>query len=286
MYVDKYYHPGANDMGFGSNRGMGWGGLDPWPGHGVRDVVLNTLLNGAATNLELFGWACGSLLLVAALVASRRVQRLEWALLAIIALVVVLHAFYWFGGGPDFAARYWYLIIVPLVLLTARAPAALFGIGTPSAARATLAVLALSASALATWMPWRSTEKYHGFRYMSADMRRFVGSHDLGGALVLVRGRRHPDYHQAALENPLDLRDGTRAIFAWDRTADIRRAAVAAYPDRPVYVVDGPTITGNGFRIVAGPLPPGSTAPELQSSGDIPVVVGGDRYDGAQRRTP
>lgn len=286
MYVDKYYHPGANDMGFGPDRGMGWGGLDPWPGHGLRDALLNTLLNGAATNLELFGWACGSLVLLVALVASARMRRLDWAMLAVIALVVVLHAFYWFGGGPDFAARYWYLIIVPAVVLTARAPAALFGRETPAAARATVAVLALTAAALVTWMPWRSVEKYRGFRYMSADMRQFVASHELGPSLVLVRGRRHPDYHQAALENPLDLRDATRTIFAWDRTAEIRRAAVAAYPGRTVYVVDGPTITGGGFRIVAGPLPPGSTAPELPSSGDLPVVVRGDRDAGAQRRTP
>lgn len=286
MYVDKYYHPGANDMGFGPERGMGWGGLDPWPGHGLRDVVLNTLLNGAATNLELFGWACGSLVLLVAVVASRRAQRLEWAMVAAIALVVVLHAFYWFGGGPDFAARYWYLIIVPAVVLTARAPALLFGRGTPAATRATVGMLALTAGALVTWMPWRSVEKYHGFRYMTADMRRFVAEHDLGAALVLVRGRRHPDYHQAALENPMDLRDATRPVFAWDRTAAIRRAAVAAYPDRPVYVVDGPTITGGGFRIVAGPLPPGSLASELPSSGELPVVVGGDRNAGAQRRSP
>jgi len=286
MYVDKYYHPGANDMGFGPDRGMGWGGLDPWPGHGVRDVVLNTLLNGAATNLELFGWACGSLVLLVAAVASARLQRLEWAMVAVIVLVIVLHAFYWFGGGPDFAARYWYLIIVPAVILTSRAPSLLFGAGTPAAARATVAVLALSASALATWVPWRSVEKYHGFRYMSSDMRRFVASHDLGASLVLVRGRRHPDYHQAALENPLDLGNRARTVFAWDRTAEIRQAAVAAFPGRPVYLVDGPTITGGGYRIVAGPLPPGSTLPSLPSSGDIPVVVRGDRHDGAQRRTP
>lgn len=286
MYVDKYYAPGANDMGFGANRGMGWGGLDPWPGHGLRDVVLNSMLNGVALNLELLGWSTGSLVLLVALLCSRRLRRVDGAMLAVVALVVGLHALYWFSGGPDFAARYWYLIIVPCLVLVARAPAALFGGRTPSAARTIVAMLALSASAMLTWMPWRSVDKYHGYRYMSGGMRAFVASHPMKGALVFVRGRRHPDYHQAALENPLDLADPSRTVFAWDRTAEIRRATVAAYPDRPVYVIDGPTITGGGYRIAEGPLPPGSLAPHLPSSADIPKVVGEPSADGVQRRTP
>jgi hypothetical protein len=286
MYVDKYYAPGANDMGFGPNRGMGWGGLDPWPGHGLRDVLLNSLLNGAALNLEMFAWATGSLLLLVALLCSGRLRRMDWAMLGIIGLVVGLHAFYWFGGGPDFAARYWFLILVPCLALTARAPAALLGGGTPAATRGVVMLLALSASAMLTWIPWRSVEKYHGFRYMTPAMRDFVASTPLENALVLVRGRRHPDYHQAALENPLDLGDQSRTIFAWDRTAEIRRAAVSAFPTRVVYIVDGPTITGAGFRVVAGPLPAGSLAAELPSSADIPAVVGMEGGDGVQRRAP
>lgn len=286
MYVDRYYSPGANDMGFGPNRGMGWGGLDPWPGHGWRDVILNSLLNGAALNLELFGWASGSILLIVVLVCSGRLRRSDWAMLGVIALIVGLHAFYWFGGGPDFAARYWYLVIIPCVALTARAPAALFGGGTPAATRATVAMLALTSSALLTWMPWRSVEKYYRFRNMSPDMREFVAEHPLDSALVLVRGRRHPDYHEAALENPLDLTHSSRTIFAWDRTHAVRQSAVAAYPTRQVYIVDGPTITGGGFRIVAGPLPPGSLAPELPSSIDIPAVIAGERREGSQQRMP
>ncbi|MEP7382988.1 MAG: hypothetical protein ABI910_14960 [Gemmatimonadota bacterium] len=286
MYVDRYYAPGANDLGFGPNRGMGWGGLDPWPGHGWRDVLLNSLLNGAALNLEMFGWATGSLLLLVALVCSGRLRRLDWAMLGVIALVVGLHAFYWFGGGPDFAARYWFLIIIPCVALTARSPAALFGGGTPAATRTIVAMFALTAAAMLTWMPWRSVEKYRHFRNMSPAMREFVAAHPMDSSLVLVRGRRHPDYHEAALQNPLDLTRSPRAVFAWDRTAEVRRAAVAAYPTRQVYIIDGPTITGGGFRIVAGPLPPGSTAPELPSSADIPAVIGAERRDGTQQRTP
>lgn len=272
MYVDKYYAPGANDMGFGPNRGMGWGGLDPWPGHGLRDVLLNSLLNGAALNYELLGWGCGSLLLIVALLCSRRLRALDVAMLACIALVVFLHAFYWFSGGPDFAARYWFLIIVPCLVLVARAPGALQGLDTPSAARTTVAMLALSASAMLTWMPWRAVDKYHGYRFMTGDMRAFARSHEWGRALVLVRGLRHPDYHMASLENPIGLTNTSRTIYAWDRSTAVRRATVAAFPDRPVFIIDGPTVTGGGFRLVAGPLLPGSLAPEVPSSEEIPSL--------------
>ena len=286
MYVDKYYAPGANDMGFGPNRGMGWGGLDPWPGHGLRDVLLNSLLNGAALNLEMFGWATGSLVVLVALVCSMRLRRTDWAMLGVIALVVSLHAFYWFGGGPDFAARYWYLVIIPCVALTARAPSALFGDGTPAATRSTAAMLALSAAALLTWMPWRSVEKYYRFRHMAPAMREFLAINPMTSGLVFIRGRRHPDYHQAALENPLDLTDSSRTIFAWDRTSDVRRATVTAFPQRAIYIVDGPTITGKGFHLVAGPLPPGSLLPSLPSSADLPAVVGREATDRVQPQTP
>ena len=35
--------------------------------------------------------------------------------------------FYWYSGGPDFGARYWYLILVPLVVLSVRGLQALQG---------------------------------------------------------------------------------------------------------------------------------------------------------------
>ena len=84
-------------------------------------------------------------------------------------------------------------------------------------------------------------------------------THDasFGRSLVLVRGERHPDFASAAIYNPLDW-DADAPIFAWDRSADVRRALLTAYPDRAVWYVDGPSITGNGYRIVAGPIPPES----------------------------
>jgi hypothetical protein len=109
-------------------------------------------------------------------------------------------------------------------------------------------------SALATFFPWRAVDKYLHYRNMRPDVRRLAESHDFGRSLVLVRGRRHPDYASAAIYNPLDFR-ADAPIYAWDRNADVRRRVLEAYSDRPVWVIDGPTQTGSGFRIVRGPVP-------------------------------
>ena len=42
-------------------------------------------------------------------------------------------------------------------------------------------------------------------------------------------------------------------IYAWDRDADTRRALLAAYPDRPVWLVAGPTGETDHFVILRGP---------------------------------
>jgi hypothetical protein len=285
MYVDKYYAPGANDLGFGASRGMGWGGLDPWPGHGLRDVILNSMLNGFALNTELFAWSTGSLLLIVGLIGAGTMRTRDWAMVWIVLLIVGLHALYWFSGGPDFGARYWFLVIVPCIALAARAPIALFGERTRNATRTTALMLALSVGAMATFVPWRSVDKYYRFRRMGSEMRAFVDTHSLGKSLVLVRGRRHPDYHLAALENPLDLRADT-TIYAWDRSTKVRHDVVAAYPDRPIYIVDGPTLTDAGFRIVAGPLPPGSIAADVPSTEELLKIADKKSADASEPQTP
>ena len=71
---------------------------------------------------------------------------------------------------------------------------------------------------------------------------------------MLVRGLSHPDYASAAVFNPLDLQADV-PIYAWDENAEVRAQALAAYADRPVYFVNGPSISQGGFEVIAGPLP-------------------------------
>jgi len=258
-YIDRYYRPNANALGFGPERGLGWA-IDPQPGHTPLEGVVNTLVNASQVNTELFGWASGSLVGLLALVAIGRFRRLDVVMLSAIAIVVGLHFFYWYTGGPDFGARYWFLCLPALIALTARGiqeaeryaarclgPAAH---GRPLAGAALLTVITL-----ATFVPWRAADKYWHFRGMRPDAPRLAAEHRFGRSLVLVRGNRAPDYSSAAVYNPLDPRAADGPVYAWDRDEATRLAAVQAFPDRPVWLLNGPTVTGRGYEIAEGPLP-------------------------------
>lgn len=237
-YFDTRYHPGVNRLGFGADVGMTWP-LDPFPGHGPADVVVNTVLNLFQLNTELFGWAGGSLALLLCGLLIRRWRREDSVWLGLAGFFPAVYALYWFSGGPDFGARYWHLAIVPLAAWVART----------LAERRWITHAAIAA--LVTWtvfVPWRAVDKYRGYLRMSPELIR-SGFDAQGPALVLVRGQLHPDFASAAYGNRLDFQGPV--VYAWDRDAKTREAVLAAYPGRRVITVEGPTLTGQGYRVLA-----------------------------------
>jgi hypothetical protein len=260
-YNDRLFGVNSNAYGFGPDRGMGWE-LDPNPGHGPLDATINANLNTTALSVELFGWSVGSLLLIYFLVARERWSRSDRAMLAAIVAVFGAYFFNYFSGGPDFGARYWFLMVLPAVALTARGALSLgsrLEDGAPAGAgfgtsRVLAALGVLSAGALVAFMPWRSLDKYRHYLDMRPDVRVMAEARGFGKSLVLVRGVEYPDYASAAIYNPLDLR-ADAPVYVHDRDAATRRAILEAYRDRPVWIVDGPTITKHGYRIVSGPTP-------------------------------
>ncbi len=250
LYTDRVYGPNVNDLGFGASRGLGWG-FDPFPGHGPADVVVNTNLNVTVTNVELLGWACGSLAALLLLLAGPR-RRGAGPMLVAIGAVAGVHAFYWFSGGPDFGARYWYLILVPALALAARGLENAAG-GWDSGGRAGrvgIAALGLSLAALLVFVPWRAMDKYHHYRGMRPDVRVLAERHGFGRSLVLVRGRQHPDFAGAAAYNPVGF-GADAPIYAWERDEETRRRLLAAFPDRPVWGLEGLSATSGGYLVSA-----------------------------------
>lgn len=261
-YMNRYYPPGSNDLGFGPNRGLGWVGLDPFPGHGALDVLVNANFNLFSSNIELFGWSIGSLGVLAAFLLSRtaRHRRSDRMHVSMIAVVIGMHSFYWFSGGPDFGARYWYLILVPCVALTARA---IDWLGSPNAVQRTRTQLffaAAVASAMVVFVPWRAIDKYWHYRGMRPDVRELAAERGFGRSIVFVRGQRHPDFASAATYNPIDLTTDA-PVYVWDSSPLVHEKVLRAYPDRPVWILEGPSITKHGFRVGAGPLPAANALP-------------------------
>jgi hypothetical protein len=257
-YVDKVFGAGRNDMGFGSNRGLGWA-LQPFPGHSPVGSLVNANLNIFSLNIELFGWATGSLILITVLLFFfRALRKADYLMLSVIVAVFAAYFFYWYSGGPDFGARYWYLILVPCVALSAKAIEFLAdhlrsNESAHSSARIKLAVLLLSVAALINYFPWRAVDKYHHYLLMRPDVRYLAEQYGFGKSLVLIRGNEHPDYASAAIYNPLDF-NADAPIYAWDRNPEVRLQLLNTYSDRPVWILDGPTMTRSGFKVVEGPF--------------------------------
>jgi hypothetical protein len=262
-YTDKVLGPGANSLGFGPEKGVSWGGMDPFPGHGLPDVLVNAALNLSAMNIETFGWGIGSLLPILLMLSSRSIRRIElvdrWMLL-FISVIFAFQSLYWFSGGPDFGARYYYLALIPLIALTVQA---LKGLGrsmpaktlsTTQASAATLAgVLVLCMATLTNFLPWRAIDKYHHYRGMRPDIRALIATQDSGPSLLLIGGKSQPDLNSAIIYSSTDPY-GDEPVVAWDKDPEVRQRLLAAYPDRKVWLIDGPSRTGAGYRVTAGPM--------------------------------
>jgi len=258
-YIDKHYGPGRNDFGFGPNRGLGWG-LQPFPGHSPLGALINANLNIFSLNIELFGWSTGSLLLILLLVFAGMKHRSDYLMVSVIASFFGAHIFYWFSGGPDFGARYWYLMLVPCIALAVggiRFIEKTFESGSGGSSdqstRIMVAVLSMCIFTLVNYFPWRAIDKYHHYLRMRPDIRYLAKDYGFGKSLVLIRGDWHPDYESAAAYNPLDLHTDA-PVYAWDRNPEARAQLLSAYSDRQVWIVDGPSLTRGGFKVNEGPL--------------------------------
>jgi hypothetical protein len=116
----------------------------------------------------------------------------------------------------------------------------------------------LTVASLVVFVPWRATDKYRGYRNMRPDVRNLVASQNFGGDILLIRGESNPDFASALSYSAMFPTDSTPLILH-DRDAATRARIQSAYADRRFWIVDGPTRTGGGYRVAAGPV----TAAEL-----------------------
>jgi 4-amino-4-deoxy-L-arabinose transferase-like glycosyltransferase len=258
-YFDTHWYPGANGIGFGPNKGnVGWEHIDPLPGHGLLDVIVNANQNFFLLNFETFGWGFGSLLIALFFLYLRSWRRADKLMILILVAVIAGNSLYFFSGGPEYGARYWYLVLIPLTVLTVRSIHTLQkrwqergGTQQPML-RVSVLLAVASLLTLVTFMPWRSIGKYYHLRGMRDDLGRWARSCTTDDALVFVQEQDKSDYPSAAIFNPLTL-DETGPIFARDAGPVSREAVVSKFPDRPIWIVAGSAILGGQFTILEGP---------------------------------
>ncbi len=251
-YNDTRYGHNANAYGFGPDRGMGWG-IDPNRGHSPVDGLINAALNTSSIQTDLFGWSCGSILPLALFFFTGLPRKNDWYMIAVLVAVFGYYFFYYFSGGPDFGARYWFLMILPLIVLSIRGLERLQIKAEPEGLQIMTAAIFLSVTSLLIYIPWRAVDKYHHYLDMQPGIREMAKEKDFGRSLVLIRGEVFPDYASAAIYNPLDLNSDS-TIYAWDKDTMTRQKVLRYYTDRPVWFIDGPSLTKNGYQIVIGPV--------------------------------
>ena len=122
-------------------------------------------------------------------------------------------------------------------------------------ARTMLATGVLCLGALFLYVPWRAADKYRHYRNIRPDFVMMRDDPKYRDALILVSGRRHPEWAAAALANDLRIGSSSSPVFAWDRDSATRQAVLNAFPTRTVWLMKGPSETG-GFQILRGPIAP------------------------------
>lgn len=268
LWADRLFGPGVDVIGFGPHVGIPlWRNMDPLPGHGAADVILNANKNFFLVNFELFGWGMGSLGLACLACQRGALRSRDAVMIGVVLAVIGGHTIYWAPGGPDFGARYWYLTIVPLILLTVRGAGIVahrLGERARDARIPALRVAAFvglaSAGAVLAVLPWRSVTKYHRYRDIGPDIGVIAAQHGITGGLVFIRSPRRSDYQAAFALNPRSLDDPAN-VFAWELDDARASAVLRGFPDRPVWIIGRGSGADRRLQLIAGPLPPGTKPP-------------------------
>jgi hypothetical protein len=258
-YVNDLWGEGTNNLGFGPDRGVYplWAHMDGFPGHSPFQAIVNAALNVTALQVELFGWAVGSFFPLLILLLWGRPKAPDWLLIGWIVAINALYSLYWFASGPDFAARYWFLAVIPLVILTARGLQELAAkpiLGAARSGRSAVAagVLILAAHSLVVFIPWRSTDKYYRYFGTGPFVREALSQGRWAPGVYLIRGANQPDYAAAMLYAAPDLATG-EYVFAYDSLPGSVGLLREAFPGRTIRVMEGPSVTGDLYRVYAVP---------------------------------
>lgn len=244
QYFDHLWHKGANRLGFGADIGSpdSWGGVDIWRGHGVLEALIEQQFNLKSLNVELLGWALGSLLLVYVHLIWGRLSRMDKAMLGVMGIIIAGYSLYWFNGGFYIGPRYWYMTLWPAMFLSARgmqtAAAMMTGSGLAQGkARVVSAAALMGVLGLLTFLPWRAAEKYWEFRDFHSGYRDMtIGGGLAHNALVFVKGGNAGEYGSAFFLNAPDL---SGPLFVRDLGPVANAAVIAHFPGRSVLYVEG-----------------------------------------------
>jgi len=260
-YLNVAWGEGTNRFGFGEGIGApGWGRVDPFAGHSPLEALVQIQHMAYVLNFELLGWGFGSIAFVVVFALWGKWSKLSAGMAAIVVVTIVAHAFYWYAAGYYAGPRYWFLTLVPMVVLSA------FGIlvcaekaeylfpDRLAAQRIGAGVALLCLCSLAVFVNWLGFNKYHPeFRGYHSDYQMLAKREDLKNSLVFVAADSAEEYENAFWLN--DFRpQSDQPLFAKDLDLETNLQVASAYPERKIFFVEGRSEERGTAEIVRGPL--------------------------------
>ncbi|MBS0571650.1 MAG: glycosyltransferase family 39 protein [Proteobacteria bacterium] len=263
-YLDRLWGPGANDFGFGPNRGPAtrWGVIDVFPGHSPLEALINTHQNFQELQFSFLGWGGASLLFAMIQMIWGKWTRLTAAMALICGLTAGVYALYWFVGAFFAGPRYWFLMIVPLVIFTAlgivtsvRLLSRLFPDGLV-AGRLAVGIAFMGVISIVVFESWMAFNRFPEFGGYHADYYKMSRQAEYRDSVIFIRadeGDNGTEYGSAFWLNDFS-KDAHSPIFARDLGPGSERAVAAAWPGRRIFFVEGRTKDRPHATVVQGPL--------------------------------
>ena len=260
-YYDVYWGLGSNNLGFGPERGAvpDWGDIDVFSGHSPGEALINAHQNLSEVNSSLLGWGGTSLLFALVFVLWGKWTSFAAAMLTIVIATAALYSLYWFYGGYYAGARYWFLMLVPLLVLTA------LGITTcirefhrlfPDAmvaSRVGVGVGFLCLCSLLVFQSWLGFNRYPGINGYHSDYSQLARQEQFRSALVFISTDSDQEYGSAFWLNDFSPQSES-PLFAKDLGPASNRQVASAYPEREIFFVTGRSKNQHFVTVTRGPL--------------------------------
>jgi len=259
-YYNTFWGPGSNSLGFGPDRGApNWGNVDVFTGHSPLEALINGQQNLYELNFSLLGWGAASLAFALFFVFWGRWTKFTAAMAVIIVATSGLYSLFWFYGGYFAGPRYWFMMIVPLLILTA------LGIGTavrklnhlyPAGLvphRIGAGVVFLCLCSVLVFESWLGFNRYPGINGYHADYQTLARQERYRDSLMFISAEVKKEYGSAFWLNDFDTAADS-PLFALDLGPESNRMVAGAYPDRQVYFLGGRSPTRDRVTVLRGPI--------------------------------
>ncbi|MEX0340705.1 MAG: hypothetical protein AB3N11_16900 [Arenibacterium sp.] len=256
-YLDGLWGPGRNAIGFGPERGPpDWGKVDVFPGHTPVEALINAQQSLYELTTDLLGWGGASIFFMLAFLLWGRWSAFTLAMLAIVVVTAGIYALYWCQCGYYAGPRYWFMMLVPLLVFSVfgyRAFVArlerIYPMGQVRE-RMTVTIVLLVFGGLVVFQGWMAFNKYPDIRGYHADFIQMSRDAQLKNALVFVRTDK---YGNAIWVNDFNPNAET-PLFARDLGPEINKSVAMSYPDRAIFFAEDRSEKNPKARITAGPL--------------------------------